>query len=579
MTTQSDALYAALCARAPQTTRELTRGLARLGQRLLLSSDVERLLDADPRIRRDGGRPTRWRALPIGQAPPLSGPPTPKKSPPAVLPRRKESVARTLQVLDESLLAARISPVAAFWGQPVSAAPVPVTAEPVLASDVPVVRRKPLPPGSTPRYVGPRLRPWQGDVLDGWLAHKRRGIVQSVAATGRTGVGVLAAWDGVSRGEKVLVLVPSVDLQEQWLRTLELQLPGLSFGRRSEPSGDGSGDTFDDCDVLVSLASAATDELLPEGTHGLLIADEVHRFGSSALAPTLAGRFRARLGLSVSLEGADEALLPYFNAVFDGCDLRRGRADAEIARYRVGLLPVELLPDERTGYRGLSLQIDQRAARLVATHGCHPETFLDDVARLQAAWSDRPDAAADASAYLRAVSARRLVAAGSLAKLEAVPRLAPTLGRHARSLLFTHSAIDAEVAATVLQDNGVDAERFPHGRPADARLATIRDLRSGEVRALTAHRPLSAGADLPPVTAVALLAGTRTGRQLVERADPALRPNPSDTIVTILVVYARGTVEDPGQGQLTDLIDAATEVRTFGIDAEEATIAAWSVGL
>ena len=76
-----------------------------------------------------------------------------------------------------------------------------------------------------------------------------------------------------------------------------------------------------------------------------------------------------------------------------------------------------------------------------------------------------------------------------------------------------------------------------------------------------------------------LLAGTRTGRQLVERADPALRPNRSDTIVTLLVVYARGTVEDPGQGHLTDLIDAATEVRTFGIDTESATIAAWSVGL
>ena len=271
--------------------------------------------------------------------------------------------------------------------------------------------------------MGPRLRPWQADALDGWLAHKRRGIVQSVAAIGRSGVGVLAAWDGVTRGEKVLVLVPNADLQEQWLHTLELQLPGLSLGRR----GDGSHSSFDDCDVLVSLASAAGDDLLPEGAHGLLIADEVHRFGSSALAPTLADKYRARLGLSVALEGADEALLPYFDAVLDGCDLRRGRADSEIARFRVGLVPVELLPDERAEYRELSLRIDQLAARLVATHGCHPETFLDDIARLQAAWSERPEAATDASAYLRAVSARRLVAAGSVAKLDALPRLAPTL--------------------------------------------------------------------------------------------------------------------------------------------------------
>ncbi|WP_028051218.1 DEAD/DEAH box helicase [Cellulomonas sp. URHD0024] len=571
MTTPSDALYAALCARAPQTTRELTRGLARLGQRLLLSSDVERLLAADPRIRNDGGRPLQWRALPIGQAPPLIGPPTPRTAPPALLPRRND---RRREVVDQLAVAVRVSPVAAFWGRGATAS-APATPEPVLLTDVTVVRRPPLPPGSTPRYVGPHPRPWQGEALDAWLAHKRRGIVQSVAATGRVGVGVLAAWDGVTRGEKVLVLVRNTDLQDHWLRTLELQLPGLSLGRR----GGEASHTFDDCDVLVSIASAARDDLLPEGAHGLLIADEVHRFGSSALAPTLADRYDARLGLSVSLEGADEALLPYFDAVLDGCDLRRGRADAEIARFRVGLVPVELTPDEHAEYRELSVRIDQLAARLVATHGCHPETFLDDAARLQAAWADRPEAATDASAYLRAVSARRLVAAASVAKLDALPRLSPTLARHAHSLVFTHSASDAETAATVLQDNGVDAERFPHGRPSETRLATIRELRTGEVRALTAHRPISTGNDLPPVTTVVLLAGTRTGRQLVERADPVLHPNPSDTISTVLLVFARGTVEDPGQGHLTDLLDAATEVRTFGIDAEGATIAAWSVGL
>ncbi len=573
MTSPSDALYAALSARAPQTTRELTRGLARLGQKLLLSSDVERLLHADPRLRSDGGRPLRWRALPIGQAPPLSGPPTPKKSPPAVLPQRAHD-SRSLQVLDQ---ASRISPVAAFWGRTVSVRPDAVAQRPVLLADATalVTGRRPLPPGSAPRYVGPRLRQWQADVLDGWLAHKRRGIVQSVAAVGRSGVGVLAAWDAVTRGEKVLVLVPTTDLQEQWLHTLELQLPGLSLGRRDA----GYSHSFDDCDVLVSLAATATDDLLPDGADGLLIADEVHRFGSSVLAATLADPFRARLGLSVALEGTDEALLPYFDAVLDGCDLRRGRTDSEIARYRVGLLPVELLPDERDEYRELSLRIDHLAAHLVATHGCAPETFLDDIARLQAGWSERPEAATDASAYLRAVSERRLVVATSAAKLEALPRVAQTLARHSRSLVFTHTAADAELAATILQDNGVDTDRFPHGRPLDARLAAVRDLRSGEVRALTAHRPLSTGAELPGVSTVVLLSGTRTGRQLVERADPALRPNRSDTISTVLVVYARGTVEDPGHGQLTDLLDAATEVRAFGIDTDGATVAAWSVGL
>ena len=571
MTTPSDALYAVLSERAPQTTRELTRTLTRAGHRLLLSSDIERLLLADPRVRHDGGRPLRWRALPIGRSAPLSGPPTPRQEPPAVLPRRSEDRGG-LQVLDQRVVAAQVSPVAAFWDRAEPAAQEP--------AEAPAVRRPPLPPGSVPRYVGPRLRPWQENALDAWLAGRRRGIVQSIAAAGRTGVGVLAAWDGFTRGEKVLVLVPTPDAADLWFHALELQLPGLSLGRR----GDGSTHSFDDCDVLVCLDTAARDDLLPPGRAGLLVADEVHRFGTPRLAATLLPTFDARLGLTAGLEsrdpGADGALRNYFSALHDGCGLLRGRADGEIARFRLGLVPVELMPQERADYDALTLRIYQLGDRLVTLHGCGPRTVHDDAAALQDRWREQPEAATDASAYLRAVSERRLLAVASSAKLEVLPRLAPALAHHTRSLVFTHAARDAETAATILQDNGVDAEHFPTGRPRAARRATTRDLRTGELRTLTAHKPLADGTDLPAVTAVVLLASsTYPGRPLVERAGPALRPNRSDTVTTLLLVYARGTVEDPAHGHLADLVATATESRTFTPDFDDAVVAAWSVGL
>ena len=90
-------------------------------------------------------------------------------------------------------------------------APLPAPAAP------PTADRSPLPPGGEVRYVGPQLRRWQKDVLDAWLAAGRRGIVEAVSAQGRGVVGVLATWDALTRGEKVLVLVPTTDLLEQWL--------------------------------------------------------------------------------------------------------------------------------------------------------------------------------------------------------------------------------------------------------------------------------------------------------------------------------------------------------------------------
>ena len=389
MTTPSDALYAALCARAPQTTRELTRGLARLGQRLLLSSDVERLLTQDPRIRKDGGRPARWRALPLGQGAPLIRTPDAQEVPPAVLPRRKET-ARSLQLLEEGTVVARISPVAAFWGQPVSVTAEPVAPEPVLATEVPAVRRPPLPPGSTPRYVGPRLRQWQGDALDGVAgaqAPRHRAVRRGGQPLRRRRAGGLGRASPAARRSSCSSPTPT---------SRSSGCARSSSSCRACRSG-GAATAAAHVRRLRRARLARVrrpDDLLPEGAHGLLIADEVHRFGSSALAPTLADKYRARLGL---VGGASRVptrrSCPTSTPVLDGCDLRRGRQDAEVARFRVGLVPVELLPDERAEYRELSLRIDQLAARLVATHGCHPETFLDDVARLQAGWSERPKAA------------------------------------------------------------------------------------------------------------------------------------------------------------------------------------------
>ena len=121
-------------------------------------------------------------------------------------------------------------------------------------------------------------------MLDAWLARGRRGIVEAATSEGRRLVGVLAAWDARTRGEKVLILVPTTDLIERWSTALEVQLPGLSIGRRDVTTAH----TFDECDVLVSLVGAASGhELLDQGRAGLLIADDVHRYGSARPAQTL----------------------------------------------------------------------------------------------------------------------------------------------------------------------------------------------------------------------------------------------------------------------------------------------------
>lgn len=440
--------------------------------------------------------------------------------------------------------------------------------------------RGPLAPGGEVRYVGPQLRRWQKDVLDAWLSTDRRGIVEAVSAQGRATVGVLATWDALTRGEKVLVLVPTTDLMEQWFSTFEIQLPGLSLGRR----GDGWTHTFDDCDVLVSLVSAAFGQDLLQHGAGLLVADAVHKYGTARPAETLRREFGARLGLTSSVErldaGVDEILLPYFGTVLDGCELRRGRKEGVLARFRLAFVPVDLDAAEQAEHDALSAQIDQLAARLAQVHGCRAGAFVDDVKGLQGRWQENSAAAADASAYLRAVSTRRDLLATSSAKLDALALLAPTVARSTHSVVFTHTKDDAESAATRLRTAGVATDVVHHG--LETRRSSLRSFRDGSLRALTAPKVLDEGLDLPPVDVVVVLAGSRSTRQSVQRMSPILHPTQATRLPAGIVVYARGTIEDPargtGEGHLEELVEVATEVRTFDVGSSGAAIAAWFVG-
>ncbi|MDQ0372428.1 helicase-related protein [Cellulomonas humilata] len=751
MSTPSDVLHAALCARPLQTASELTLSVADAGQDALTTAEIEQLLLGDPRLRPDSSTPPRWRALGAGHAATLLNLPTPRRQVPQViapaasfgdragpavgalpdgrggilpaaafagrpsarmredaptppmpvrvpvsarltavpkpveapvqrtfvptfmptaepafvptfapaaepafiptaeptvdatvgpavapavnansvptvettsaptveatfLPTAEPTVEATFAPTAEPTVEATFAPIVEPTVTPErvpTTAPAPVTnpttrvAEPLpvrvepedraaaapfatapatpaggpfraLAAP-PAVDRGPLPPGGEVRYVGPQLRRWQKDVLDAWLAEDRRGIVEAVSAQGRGIVGVLAAWDALTRGEKVLVLVPTSDLLEQWFSTLELHLPGLSIGRRDITTAY----TFDECDVLVSLVSAAFGhQLLEDGRAGLVIADEVHKYGSARPAATLRAEFGARLGLTSSMErqdpGADEVLRPYFGAVLDGCDLRRGRKDGALAPFRLAFVAVDLDAQERAEYDALSAQISELTDRL-SGHGCTPDRFVEDVIRLQGGLRENARAAADASAYLRAVSTRRDLLATSSAKTGALATLAPTLARSTHALVFTHTKDGADAAAAGLRAAGVSAAWLHNGLEPEIRRNTLRDLRSGRLTVVTAPKVLDEGLDLPTVDAVVMLAASRSYRQLVQRVGAVLHLTEADRLPVVLVVHARGTV-DTDDGLVADLAAVATEVRSFDVGTSGAAIAAWFLG-
>ena len=65
------------------------------------------------------------------------------------------------------------------------------------------------------------LYAWQTDAVRSWEEHGCQVVIEAVTGTGKTMVGIVAALDELSRRGQVVVLVPTIELQHQWVAQLE----------------------------------------------------------------------------------------------------------------------------------------------------------------------------------------------------------------------------------------------------------------------------------------------------------------------------------------------------------------------
>lgn len=420
---------------------------------------------------------------------------------------------------------------------------------------------------ATPRprcYVGKAPRAWQAEAFAQWKAGGRCGVVEAVTGTGKTTVGVLAAAAAVEAGEKVLVLVPGRELLDQWHEVLSRDLRITRVGR----VGDGHGDSFDDHQVLVATVhSAARYQMLRPGSAGLLIADEVHRYGAKTFAWALEPEFGARLGLTATYsrddDGLEEHLEPYFGGVVMGCSYQRGLADGILAPFRVGFLGTDFTVDEREQYDLYDERARTLRGRLILDHGCPDEPFGEFMARVnelsQGGHGNR-SATADARRYLHAFSKRRQLLADCRRKQEALASLAPVLAVADQGLVFGETKASAEKAAEVLCHNGVAALDFTSALHQTERKRRLAAFKHGQVKVLTAPRVLDEGIDVPQAEVGVIMAGSRSKRQMIQRMGRVIRPKADRRPATFFVLYARGTSEDPRMGAHEDFREQLTVV-------------------
>lgn len=388
---------------------------------------------------------------------------------------------------------------------------------------------------------------WQLDALVAWLQCGRRGVIEAVTGSGKTDVAIAATADALRRGCFVLIVVPSRVLMEQWYGRLTDALPGARIGRL----GDSGRDEPTDCDVLVATrhSTAAHRPLPPEGMSGLLIADECHGFGGGVLRRALLPAYAERLGLTATLERADDAvadlLLPFFGGICYRYGFEEAIADGVCARPRVAFVGVALSVEERAEYIATEAQLVSARSHLRQVRGMPIEpfgAFLAAVGHLA-----EHDAGADGRAardYLDAFAKRRQIVAQSSGKYELLGRFAPAIRQAEGALLFTETVRAANHAINRL-DPLVSIELITGATARRFRKDILEDLRHRRLDAVAAPRVLDEGIDVPDANLGIVMSASRTRRQMIQRMGRILRRKRAGVGVRFVIMFAKDTLEDP----------------------------------
>lgn len=391
---------------------------------------------------------------------------------------------------------------------------------------------------------GPRpLMQHQIDVVADWVRHDHRGIVNFATGAGKTIAALEAVRVWSREGRPAIVLVPGRDLHKQWTPEIEQELPKarlLLAGAGSDnaawhqlltswtaPGAPGSVPRI----VLSTNTTFASDDFqrrVRQGDHLLLVADEMHRTGSTRVRAALETfDCGGTLGLSATyrrqFDGAGtQRLIDFFGPVLEpAIGLAEALIIGQLVPYDYRLHTLMPDDDELEQYEQLTEQIRKLMGRESSDDGM--------------------------SDYLKMLLIKR----GRILKQARgkVPLAAEILRKEYREgdrwLAYCDDTAQLNSLVRSCLDAGLPAMEY-HSTMAGDRDSVLRSL--GEHGGIVvAIRCLDEGVDIPVTDHALILASSTVEREYIQRRGRVLRRAPdklSAEVHDLLLV-------DDGGGALT----------------------------
>ena len=368
-------------------------------------------------------------------------------------------------------------------------------------------------------------RDYQQDALSAWQDNNRQGSVVLPTGSGKTFLAVQAIADA---GVSTLVVVPTIDLMNQWHATLT-----NAFGDQL-PDGVGvlGGGSHEIADITVTTYDSAYRYINQYGDQfGLLVVDEVHHLPAPTYQQipemTIAPY---RLGLTATYEradGAHEELEDLLGTVVYREEVNE-LAGEFLSEYETIHLQVGLTDDERTTYdeeyQIYRDYVDSHDFDLWKENG-----YAEFLKRTSYDPQGRRALIAKQRAEKIARTAER--------KLDTLDNL---LKRHYddRTIIFT---ANNEFAYKISQEFVVPC--ITHQTETEERTEILERFRTGEYSMLATSQVLDEGIDVPSANVGIILSGSASKRQYAQRLGRILRPTDDRQPARLYEIITEDTME------------------------------------
>jgi superfamily II DNA or RNA helicase len=368
------------------------------------------------------------------------------------------------------------------------------------------------------------LREYQQKALDNWTKVGKRGCVVLPTGSGKTVIGIKAI-EMVNSAS--IVIVPTIDLMDQWTSVLSKYFPDIKIGNLGGGAEEIEPITVSTYDSAYIRAAALGNKF------ALIIFDEVHHLaapGYRSIAEQFASPFR--MGLTATIEREDELHKDFpklVGGVVFQAHSRELARNKHLASYEIERRQVDMLPEELEEYNrnfgtyqvclkkiGLKMQYSGAFRRLIMMSG-------------------RSRAAREA---ILARNKAMDIALNSRSKIEQLKKILAE-NRGLKTIIFTqHNKLVYNISDRFL------IPFITHKSSKQERQDALSGFRDGRYNAIVTSKVLDEGVDVPDAELGIILSGTGSSREFIQRLGRLLRPKPdSNRKARLIAIISSGTRE------------------------------------